>query len=366
MTNPPDIKPESEGKVEAPEHGAKRHLHHLREKSLKAAGIGCFLADCALLAYGFSTGEHKIGAAGAFGLTAGAVGTRYGNPKAEKQLEQIYHRLGDYLRKENIEIPKDPGTKELSRENGILDHIESFLYGNPSQVMNVLYSLVGVQFARAAMQPKKGIPGEKRALFGLVPRDKRALFGSGCFLIAGALAGLLLQEKKPDPEHPPQGIFQKAVSWIEEKPLRLTGTLFNVNQVLLTMNALEERAANPAKKSYVYKLLAVAGFTFGNTMLALSSKSHGGGSKMDRKTLNTLAETSARVIAAQPQKVQDALLEQIAGFLASQPNIAMSGEQLSQMMYKKLEQIAPKTPQAVGWQGRVAESRGAEPRQPSL
>ena len=325
-------KTDKSDKDDAPKDGK---IQALRQNSLKAAGVGYLLADAALFTSGVMSGKLKEASAGVFGWIAGVIGARYGNPKAEKKLEQIERRLGTYLRKQGVEIPKDPTTESLTNEGGVIDNIESFLYTYPSQMMNVFYSLIGVQFVRSALQ-----------------HNKKELLASGGLLIAGALAGILIPEKKPDPEHPPQGVLQKTWSWIQEKPLRLTGTLFTLNQVTLAMDALQERRQNPAQKSYMFKLLAVAGFVFGNTMMSLSSKSHGGGSKMDEKTLCMLAETSAKVIAAQSPEVQNGLLEHIAGFLATQPNVYMTAEEISKILHAKMNEVA-KLPTPSNWLERM-------------
>ncbi len=307
------------------------------KKTLKLAGASFVVADSALITSGLLAGKGKEAFGGVFGLMAGFVGARYGNPNAERQLDQIYKKLGAHLREKNITIPDNPTAEALSSQGGLVSQVESFLYDNPTQVMNVLYSLIGVQFLRSGIQHNTG--------------DMKK---SGALLIAGALAGLLIHEKKPDPEHPPEGTLQKAWSWIQEKPLRLTGTLFTANQFFLAKDALRERALDPTKKSYVFKLIAVASFVFGNTMMGLSSKSHGGGSVLDDQSLQTLAETSAKVIASQPPEVQKELLDNVALYLTSLPNVKVNAEDMSAMLKQRLTELSQGQALAMGqWQGKV-------------
>jgi hypothetical protein len=330
------------------EEAASGVVGGLKSKSLKAAGIGFVLADSALIASGALSGEWKVGMAGAFGLTAGAVGTRYGNPKAEKQLELVERRLGQYLKRQGVEIPQNPTTENLTKEGGIFDHIESFLYKYPSQVMNAFYSMIGVSFFMNGLQKKDGF-------------DMKM---SGALLVAGALAGLLIQEKKPDPKNPPQGTLQKVWSWIQEKPLRLTGTLFTANQAFLLKDAIQDRSKSPDNYGYLFKMMAVACFTFGNTMMAMTSKSHGGkGNSMDAATKEKLAESAAMVILAQPKQVQDNMLEHVAGYLATESYVNMSASDISAMLKKKLEEVRAAHPELQsaeksGWQAKVNESKG--------
>ncbi|MDX1974360.1 MAG: hypothetical protein SFT92_01660 [Rickettsiales bacterium] len=336
------MKPEANNKeqTDTPENKASSVVP---KRTLKAAGRSFLLADAALFSYGIATKNPKIGAAALFGWTEGFVGARYGNPKVEKQLEQTYRHLGEYLREQGVEIPKDPTTEALRKEGGLIDHVEDFLYKYPSQIMNACYAMIGTQFARDGLQNKS-----------------KSMIASGGFLIAGALAGLLITEKKFDDKNPPKGLWQK----IQQKPLRLTGTLLNLNLVTLTADALKERTQNPGSKSYLFKLLAVAGFGFGNTMMALSSKDYGGGSKMDEKSLNELAETSALVIASQPPEVQKSLLEHISGYLASQSNVNMKAGEISQMLHKKMAEVVAAHP-AVGPAERASQA-SAPQAQPSL
>jgi hypothetical protein len=338
----------------------------LKSKSLKAAGVGFLLADAALITSGLMSKDKGIWFAGLCGLSAGAVGTRYGNPKAEKQLELVERRLGQYLKRQGVEIPQNPTTENMTKEGGLLDHIESFLYKYPSQVMNAFYSMIGISFAGTAI----GMPKEAGMW------QKASLFTSGALLIAGALSGLLIHEKKPDPSNPPQGTLQKAWSWIQEKPLRLTGTLFNANQVFLGLNALEQHRKNPDSYAYIPKLAAVAFFTFGNTMMAMTSKEHGGkGNSMDDATKEKLAESAALVILAQPKQMQDNLLEHVSGYLATEAYVSMSAKDISSMLKKKLEEVRAAHPelqqpmqqsgQKSDWQAKVNDSKGAAV-QPSL
>lgn len=346
MTNPTDRATPKTEKNEG--HASPRSLGRaLRERSLKAAGLSFLVADSALFTAGFMEGDPKLGAAGVFGLSEGLVGARYGNPKAEKQLELMYRRLGQYLQKEGVKIPKDPTTAALTKEGGVIDHIESFLYSYPSQVMNIFFSLIGASFIGSSMKS-----------------HSNSLFTAGCLLIGGSLGGLLIQEKKPDPDHPPHGLLEKAKSWVEEKPLRVTGTLLNLNVVGQAIDAHRRYKLDPAQKSYIARFVTVAAFAFGNTLMAISSKTEGG-KTVDRKTLDTVAETSAHVIAAQPKETQEALLGHVAGYLSSRPNVDMKADKIAALLHAKLAEVAQQAQSQAGWQGRVADTKDT-PAQPSL
>src|SRR5690606_25274594 len=130
-------------------------LQKLRQQSVRFAGRSFIFADISLFLSGLMSGKLKEASAGIFGLTAGAVGSRYGNPKLEKQMEILHRDLGNYLEKNNVAIPASPDTAALTKKGGLIENVETFLYEHPTQVMNAFYSLIGVQFIRSALQHNK-------------------------------------------------------------------------------------------------------------------------------------------------------------------------------------------------------------------
>ena len=155
----------------------------LKANSLSAAGYGYLVGDAALFASGMMAGRSKEAMSGLMYAVGGAVPAFYANPSAEKQCRLIAERLGDYLRKEKIEIPKDPDIQALTKSNGIIENIEAFLYKYPSQVLNLTYAIGGTQLLRSGMQHHKGWD-----------------MASGALVAAGGLAGFLVTEKSPPPD----------------------------------------------------------------------------------------------------------------------------------------------------------------------
>lgn len=307
----------------------------LKHNSLKAAGVAYLLGDAALFASGAMAGRYKEASSGLLWGIGGLVCAKYANPSAEKQLKLLSSRLSHYLRRQGIEIPHTPDTETLAQKDGIIDHVEAFLYQYPSQVLNATYAVGAAQLIRSGLQ-----------------HGKHWDAASGALVAAGALSGLLVQEKKPDPDHPPKTAFSKAMTWLQEKPLRISGGLYALNNVALIMSALKERRTNPAMKSYWFKFLTAASYIFGNTMLALSSKENGGSEKDTKEAMDKLATAAAHVIAAQAPEVQEGLVSHIAGYLASQPSVGMKADEINTLLHDKLRQTRS-LPHATGWQYRV-------------
>lgn len=319
----------------------------LKDVSLKASGLGYLVGDASLFVSGRMAGRHKEANAGALYALGGLLCAKYGNPKADKQLQLLTKRLGNYLKKQGVEIPQNPDTAILLKDGGIIDHIETFFYAYPSQILNSMFAYGGVQLLRSGLQHQKHF-------------DSIA----GACVAAGGLAGLLITEKQPDPDHPPQDAWEKAVAWAHEKPLRVSGGLYMINNVALTLSALGEMRKNPAQKSYLFKFLTVASYLFANSMLSLSSKDNIGGEDDGKiaQTTQALADTSARVIAAQAPQLQEALVQQISGYLAAQPEINKKPDEIATLLHNKLAAIGkePKAPET-RWQEQIVLQSAAPP-----
>jgi len=315
-------------------------LDSVKKKSLKAAGIAYLVGDAAM--FGAGVLEKDLGGA-AGGLIWGLgslTAARYGNPTAEKQLELLNHKLHAYLKKQGIEIPVNPTTAHLTKEGGVIEHIEKFLYANPSQILNAIYAIGGVTTARGGFH-----------------KDMKADMAKGMFVTAGGLAGLLIPEKKPNLNHAPQGVLEKTWSWIQEKPLRISGLLYHANNAVSIYGIHEkwgQQVGKPKTNLYL-RAITAASFIFANTMLAMSSKGHAENNKTD--VTDELANISATVIAAQPKEVREALIQQISGYLASQPEIDKKPDEIASILHAKLTEIAePKPEKSAHWQNKINTS----------
>lgn len=294
----------------------------LKDKSLKAAGYAYLVGDAALFASGMMAGRHKEAASGLLYTVGGLACAKYANPTAEKQLKLLGTRMGNYLRKEGVAIPDQPDLQELTKPHGVVEQLEAFLYKYPSQVLNATYAVGGVQLLRSGMQ-----------------HGKHWDTASGALVAAGGLAGLLISEKKTDPGHPPKTAFAKAAAWLQEKPLRISGGLYAMNNVTLIMSALGERKASPANSSYLFKFLTATSYIFANAMLSMSSKDNHASDSHASEALDKLAGAAARIISAQPKEVQEPLLQHVAGFLAAQPEVDRKAEEITRLMHEKMQQV---------------------------
>ncbi len=330
---------------------------HLRDISLKASGLAYLAGDASLFVSGRMAGRNKEANAGALYALGGVLCALFGNPSADKQLKLLIRRLGDYLKKQGVEIPKSPTTVDMVKPGGLLEHITTFLYKYPTQILNLMFAYGGTQLFQSGRKKNK-------------PWDAVA----GVCVTAGGLAGLLITEGKSDSDHPPHGAIAQAMDWIREKPLRLTGALYMANNVALTLSAYGERKdyfgarKDTKNKSYLFKFLTVACYLFANSMLTLSSKDNVGAGAREKSTDNAvsaLADVSAKVIAAQHPELQEALVQNIAGYLSSQPEIKKTAPEIASLLHKKLVLVSQKQSPALAenWQSRmqIAPEQGLNP-----
>lgn len=331
----------------------------LGDKTLKTAGYAYLVGDAAIVASGLLDKDYKRAFVGGAWGVGGLAAARYGNPSQEKQLELLCNRVGEYFRKQGVEIPKNPTTADLCKEGGIVSHLENFLYQHPSEVLNGVYALGATQLvASGAARFSKASAITPRTPSAIADRGvARMDIASGVLIGAGALAGLLIPEKKPDPENPPKGFVEKAVSWIQEKPLRLSGIMYHANNAAMLGGAISEYRKGTGK-GYMWRFLTAGSYIFANTMLALSSRSN---TSESSHITEQIAERCAQVIAAQPQATQDALVQQISGYLAAQPEVDKKPDEIAAMLKGKLAAVKQAAPVAGSWQQSLGTQAGSTP-----
>lgn len=298
----------------------------LKQESLRATGYSYLVGDAALFASGMMSGRGHEALSGAIYTAGGLVLARYGRENAERRLQTLQWQLKEYFANQNIPIPKASGLNNitLKGEGGIIDRIEDFMYAHPSQIVNTLFALGGFSMIRSGVKHSKKLDA-----------------ATGALIAAGALAGLLIPEKQPDSDHRAEGVFGKAREWVQEKPLRASGYLYMGGNAVLVTSALKERNANPQQKSYLFKLLAAAVYMVANGLLAISSKDSATYIEGDnKKAMEKLQTTAARVIAAQPAELQEHVIQQTAGFLAAQPDIKLSANQIAESLTTRIGELS--------------------------
>lgn len=311
----------------------------IKESSLKYAGYGYLIGDAALFAHGMINHRPDRAFTGLAWGVGGLVPALYGKEPAERQLKRLSHQLGDFLSSQSVTIPRDSElfAKHLRHSPSTFDKIEDFLYAHPSELLNTAYAIGGTTLIHSGLSKPKPDPAEA---------------ASGALVTAGGLAGWLLPERKVDESKPASangGLWE----WMTEKPLRVSGLLYSLNNVTLLTSAFNERAANPANTSYYLKFLTAATYVVANNLLALSSKDQAIQGH-DTQALETLERLAAQVIAAQPTEVQEGLIGRVSEFLATRPELASDAATLNTQLHQQIAKLSvDNTIRNPLWQGVV-------------
>lgn len=313
--------PENTEKSEKPAGRAGEAKSTLRKVSLKVAGVLYSIGDISMAVAGYlkGTSARKEAATGAIWFAGGVAAAAFGNEKAERKLRRLRREISGFLRDQGAEIPSHSvlSTKAIEKETKPWDHVGDFLYKHPSQMLNASYAVGSVSLFKSAH--------EQKLLSNYV---------SAVAVEAGALGGLLIPEYKTPPAKKPEGIVGKTWHWMREKPLRFSGIMYWINNGAALGRALEDRKkwADPAKnirvhgdkarwahKSYIFTFITLANYVVANLLLLLTPKEEV--NKKQPLDISSLEKAMAEVIAAQPPLLQEDMIHQLSGFLATRPEI---------------------------------------------
>ena len=146
-----------------------------------------------------------------------------------------------------------------------------------------------------------------------------------------------------------EGRYRRNWCWVQEKPLRVSGALYTANNAVMLWASRDKYVANTGY-SYIPRAITAVSYIFANAMLYLSNRGQTNDNKNDLSA--KLADAAAQVIAAQPKEAQQALVHEIAGFMAAQPDIKRKAGDIVTLLTTKLAEIgADKT-----WQTAVAQA----------
>lgn len=275
---------------------------------LKGAGALNLVGDVALLASGITSGRaHEI-TGGALYTAGAAVLTRYANVKTEHHLRKVAENTAKFLQSQAGELPPHCGLFSILKEKreGFVPNLENFLYRYPSEVMLGAYTLGAAAMLQSGI--KQGNP------WGVA---------YGTSSLALKAASLLIPEKHiSDEEKARAGPFGKFVHWVQEKPLRVFGFGSLVTDTLLGLSAYREFRNDPKQKGYVFKFVTTGTYMLADVLMAISNKNHANADgKFDTEEQRRLEALIAETISCQPKEMQEALVQQVSGYLAMQPEM---------------------------------------------
>lgn len=316
-----------------------------RDKTLKAAGYGYLVGDIALAASGILKNEKNVFRAGAIWAAGGVGAAVYGNPDTEKQLEILAHKLESYLMKHGAKVTDAERNKSLllRGKDGLGAKLDRFMHEHPTEILNAAYA-VG-----SSLLLHKGVKGLISGVAGDARQKAWTQAGMGSFVLAGALAGLLIKEDPTAREKvDPNSITSRVVAYIKEKPMRLAGAMYWGGNFFTARNAFGDfkDVGNAQYRSFLgikpYHLstLTVASYLTSNGLLALSSRDQIEEKKFKPEHLAQLEQVAAEIIAAQPPQLQAQLLTGVADYLAKERMIGVPAEELSKQLIARVSETS--------------------------
>lgn len=363
-------------------------MERVKKDSVRASGVVYLLGDALLAAAGVLRGDMAEAATGVIWGSTGAVLTVYGKKNPDVQDKILYKKLGDFFKQEGVNLSvegNDQSLKQLAGDQGITTKMQTFLYDHPVEFNNTLQGVGGVMMAKAGYANQRDHNGTPNYF-------KTA---AGISVAAGQWGGMILDPKPREKDAPAPTVG--SVDWFEEKPLRLTGVLAFSNNVLNLAGAyfhdkphnqhidtvdrkefgellnkanahkmgyedtqrfqelrakmdsfdgVKERDAHgkPTKHGLAEKNAvwfntgAAACYMLANALYGMSDKDTSVSLK-DIGKLDEVYGVAAHVIGAQKPEVQAGMVERVAGYLSTQPDVNQSAEDIAKQLKLKISQM---------------------------
>ncbi|MFM9890227.1 MAG: hypothetical protein ACKVOE_06250 [Rickettsiales bacterium] len=328
---PTSITPEPDDTLSAKEKWSKG--------TLGLAGASYLLGDSAYIYYRgaplikeWKTLSNGIGGGKFFGALDVLAGLGYmvgslslarygGRDQSVNNIATATQKVERFARKEGLDIPPE---SSLAFENddpkrsvwGKIDHLVGKY---PSETLNATYIGVGSLITAAALyNGTRAIPahlaGEALKVAKANRQSSLIDVGLGVITAAAATIGLTVKETKPLPGDPKRHGLGGVIDWIKEKPLRATGIGYMIATAVHAGSTL--RSKEPMKY-LVGRWIFIGTNIISELLLAISSKGHGTGVKPDKSIDRSVIAAAAELILRQPSEKREAMIGQLAGYMAS-------------------------------------------------
>lgn len=331
-----------------------KFMEKIRKVSLVAAGYAFGAGDAALMTVGKlrnnASGNSEFMSGLAFS-TSSVLLMRYGNKKPEKSFKELHDRMLGQFVMEGVDIPGAEylDLKSLGKPGGLASRIDHFLYEHPAEVNCTINAYAGYRMADAGMKMRES--DKKAGTFKAT---------AGSLLMAGNTVSLLTPEKakKTDKERPGQEKEKKeaegnallrplraVTDWVQEKPMRVTGTLAVINNFFQLASALTERkhtrnATGRERHFWALNLAASLSYMTGNALLAISPKDTNANMKDGvHDPFADIYASAAAILINQPEEVRRGMVNRMAANLASQPEISISPHEVGELIQQKITEL---------------------------
>lgn len=310
--------------------GSKGIVDFVKSNSLRVSGLFYLLGDSLFIQSGRARGNDIAQMGTGISFAAGDAALMvFGGKDDKRQFKALLTKLRKHLEKEGVEIPTGAAinAETMAKPGGFLEKTYDFIHENINS-FKIIAEVVGGSFMVYAGLDKK--------------QNNKSKAAAGAFIVAGWGASLLIKEKKRDPEKWEQASpLEKAAMYIQEKPLMLAGGSGLINNALVTVGALKERAKERANGAagtdhYKWDMLGTAAMVTANSLYSICSKSTGGNIKADA-LVNDVYGLAAQIVNRQPDAVKDAVINSTVEFLGARPEIKDTKQQIAKRLRNEIE-----------------------------
>lgn len=356
----------------------------LSKRSLQLSGVFQLMGDAMFYRYNKLEG-YKSGDVASYFYTLGTLAVLgYGkNDQSEFQVRELAQSFEKYLEQKGDVIPGDCSLHSIAheQEKGPLAKMHETLKRNPSEFYNFFTALAGVMVTVNAYKNHyaKAYPAHYSAEnIASLKREGLQDIGLGLTTFASCMYGLLVKEKKADPDEvQSKGFIGKSIDYIRHNPLSVTGAGLMVSsgfhafstigayRTAHRMNDAKRKQSVPWRGGFVLTNL------IGEILIAASSKGHGEGVTSDDTVHSTAYKMAAEVILSRPEAEREHMIDYVADFLQRPDVLAEKHELVCAKLKQEVENLKdnpwschshaqPHSPHSYG-DDRFTSTEGAAP-----
>lgn len=347
-----------------------------QDNSIIASGLTYLVADGLGFASGMVRGDKDGMRMGMAFASTSVLLTLFGTPDSNRQMENIYAKLDDFVKAEGIEdslqqqqmltgLKGNPESPIRKLSNFVSNHLVTI--NNLGQGVGGYYNFKAGRNQANPLKATAGgaiMTGQWGAL--LIPEDQTVGMNDeerGEFLAA--------ERRGEKPQMKDVSPFANPMQWLQQRPLRLTGVC-TVGHNMLTggggiweFTKLLNGTALNAKQSKSGALMDIGAQIVNvaaNSMYGMSSKDRRGSLK-EHGYVDEITSVAAAIYADIPEQDRALKIGNFSGFLASMPEVKSTQEEVEKCVRDKIAALAnnpwahqPQAETSKDWVGKVANS----------
>ncbi len=362
----------------------KGFVESVREKSVQMSGIAGMIGHACMAVCGVLERKKELVGTAAFYAASTSSYAIKGKGASEDAFAKLVEGMREHLDKEGVKIPTGDNftAEELAKKGGVIENAKNFIDKHPLEVGNAIGTLGNVVLMAGNikdMDAGRFLGGLTSLIAGLaivlIPeKEKDAAKKASCVwpgMENGAEKPKNVMCVDPDEVQEKQGVFKRALNWLQEKPMQFSGAMFLAsnsafayqayqnqqvhNQRLVDFNediaeAREEgikldnadQRANELKRegqAVKFAYAQAAAYLTSTGFTSISSKTKVG-DYSEQELLSKLCAYSANLLSGMEPDVRDAAVASMAEYLAEQPKVLETADELQAIIHEKVDHIS--------------------------